>query len=420
MNSAPKSVRLHIGLFGRTNVGKSSFLNRIAGQDVAIVSPVPGTTTDVVEKAMELLPIGPVVVLDTAGLDDRSPLGAARALRARAALERSDVVVLVVEPGVWGPLEEEIVSAARQRRVPVVVVINKTDLTQPADSFVEAVGCRADACMTAECADPATRRLIADRFRECLLKVLPDDAIRSPPLLGDLVPAGGWIVLVVPIDLQAPKGRLILPQVQAIRDALDHDAMCVVIKERELGAALRRIPEPPALAVCDSQVVLKMVADLPPSVPCTTFSILFARSRGDLMEFARGAAHLDRLSPGARVLIAEACSHHALEDDIGRVKIPRWLRRHVGGDLHIEHCQGRDFPDNLTPFDLVVHCGACMLTRREVLRRIELVRRAGVPITNYGLCIAATQGVLERTLGPFPEALEAWRVARAGLREVSP
>jgi len=290
VNSSPKSLRPHIGFFGRTNVGKSSLLNLIAGQDVAITSPVPGTTTDVVEKAMELLPIGPVVLLDTAGLDDASELGARRKERTAAALERADVVVLVAEPGAWGAFEEDLVTAARARKAPVLVIVNKTDLASPDAAQVARIATAADTWMPATCVDAAARERIVVAFKERLLRVLPEEAVRTPPVVADLLPPGGLVVLVVPIDLQAPKGRLILPQVQTIRDALDGDAGALVVKERELADYLARLNRPPDLVVCDSQAVLKTVADTPPSVPCTTFSILMARVKGDLVELARGAA----------------------------------------------------------------------------------------------------------------------------------
>jgi [FeFe] hydrogenase H-cluster maturation GTPase HydF len=256
--------------------------------------------------------------------------------------------------------------------------------------------------------DTARRERVVSRFKELLLKVCPDDYINPPVLVGDLLPAGGLLVMVVPIDLQAPKGRLILPQVQAIRDALDSDAAALVVKEREYAALLGRLNRPPDLVVCDSQVVLKMVADTPRDVKCTTFSILFARFKGDLQELARGAAMIDRLRAGDRVLVAESCSHHALEDDIGRVKIPRWLRQYTGLDVQIEVSAGRDFPQDLTGYKLVVHCGSCMLTRREMLAHIQRARAQGVAITNYGLAISVTQGVLKRALSPFPAALDAY------------
>jgi len=416
MKKTPKSLRLQIGLFGRTNVGKSSFLNLVAGQDVAITSPVPGTTTDVVEKSMELLPLGPVVFLDTAGLDDVSVLAEARLRKTRKILDRSDVITLVTEPGAWGDYERQVVREAEARRTPLVVVVNKIDLQAPAADFLELVGGAAGGRLIAcSSLDFTNRDRCLNEFKKHLLAVAPDEFLNPPPLLGDLLPPGGLVAMVVPIDLQAPKGRLILPQVQAIRDALDNDAAVMVVKERELAASLKRLAQPPDLVVCDSQVVLKMVADTPPAVKCTTFSILFARYKGELLEAARGAASLERLQPGDRVLIAEACSHHAIEDDIGRVKIPRWIRQYLGGDIKVEVASGRDYPENLEEYRVVIHCGGCMLTRREMLFRIHQARARGVAVTNYGLTIAFLQGVIERVLTPFPAALETFRNARRSL-----
>ena len=409
MKSTPKSLRLHIALFGRTNVGKSSLLNLIAGQDTAIVSPEAGTTTDVVEKPMELLPLGPVVFLDTAGLDDTSSLGAKRVERTARVFDRADVILLVHEGLRRTRYEEEVEATARERGIPLVRIHNKWDLYGTETPPEEGIAVNA--------LDAGARDRFLAELKSALLKVVPEDFVAPPPLVGDLVRPGGVAVLVVPIDLQAPKGRLILPQVSTIRDALDNDAATVVCKERELAHVLGLLREPPDLVVCDSQVVLKMVADTPPGVPCTTFSILFARLKGDLRRFAEGAAAIDRLGPGDRVLIAEACSHHALEDDIGRVKIPRWLRQFAAADLAVDVYAGRDFPDNLSAYALAVQCGGCMLNRREVLSRIEKCRAAGVPVTNYGMCIARTQGVLERVLSPFPAALEAYR--RAARRPAS-
>jgi [FeFe] hydrogenase H-cluster maturation GTPase HydF len=410
MQTAPKSLRLQIGLVGRTNVGKSSFLNYIAGQDVAVTSPVPGTTTDVVEKAMELLPIGPVTFLDTAGLDDRSDLGERRLRKTAAALERADILVLLTEPNQWSEFEQRVVDDAAPRKQPVIVVVNKTDLPslgKPDAAFPQGLE-KCTGWLECSCLDAAQRERVVCRFKELLLKACPDDYVNPPALVADLLPPGGLMVMVVPIDLQAPKGRLILPQVQAIRDALDGDAAALVVKEREYAALLGRLNRPPDLVVCDSQVVLKMVADTPASVKCTTFSILFARYKGDLQALARGAAMIDRLRAGDRVLVAESCSHHALEDDIGRVKIPRWLRQYTGLDVQIDVSAGRDFPQDLTGYKLVVHCGSCMLTRREMLAHIQRAQAQGVAITNYGLAISVTQGVLKRALSPFPAALDAF------------
>ncbi len=398
MQKTPKSLRLHIALFGRTNVGKSSFLNLVAGQDVAIVSSQPGTTTDVVEKPMELLPIGPVVFLDTAGIDDTTALGEKRIGRTEKVFDRADVILLLHEGDRVTEFEERVAAKAEEKKIPVVRIANKIDLADPTGW----------AGLKVNSTDLSLRDQVLASLKAELLRVCPDEFITPPPLMGDLLKPGGLAMLVVPIDLQAPKGRLILPQVSTIRDALDSDAATLVCKEREYAHMLSMLSRKPDVAICDSQMVLKMVADTPPEIPCTTFSILFARLKGDLRKFAMGAAAIDRLEPGDKVLIAESCSHHALEDDIGRVKIPRWLRQYVGVDVEIDVYSGRDFPDNLSEYKLAVQCGGCMQNRREVLSRIEKCESAGVPITNYGLCISQTQGVLKRVLSPFPAALDAY------------
>lgn len=404
MSGVSRGERLHLALIGRTNVGKSTFLNFLAGQDVALTSPLPGTTTDVVEKSMELSPLGPVVWLDTPGLEDTTELGPQRMERTRRVFDRADIVVLLREWGEETPAEIGARQEAERRQIPVVTVYNKADVNPP-PSGTEALMCSA--------LDTGARETFLARLKTELLTVCPESFLNPPALVGDLLPAGGLMVLVVPIDLQAPKGRLIVPQVQALRDALDHDSAILVVKEREYASALDRLKDPPSLVVCDSQVVLKMVADTPDAVPCTTFSILMARMKGDLAQLAEGAAALDHMHPGDRILISESCSHHALEDDIGRVKIPRWIRQYAGVAVEVESCAGRDFPENLQRYRLVVQCGGCMHNRRTMLTRIEQCRAAGVPITNYGVCIAKTQGVLRRVLSPFPFALLAYDKALA-------
>lgn len=404
MDKAPKSLRLHIGLFGRTNVGKSSFLNMVSGQDVAITSPIPGTTTDVVEKTMELLPIGPVVFLDTAGLDDRSELSERRIKKTRKIFDRSDVLVLIVEPGIWTAFEEEIVQEARKRKIPFIIAVNKVDEAPVSDAFLSVLKERTNHVFACSSVQQEARNEYVHALKKLILQVCPDDFLKPPPLLGDLIPRNGLVVLIVPIDLEAPKGRIILPQVQAIRDGLDHNAAVLVVKESEYKDVLGKLKGLPDLVVCDSQVVDKMVADSPADVSCTTFSILLARWKGDLAECVRGARAIDGLKPNDKILIAESCSHHAIEDDIGRVKIPKWLKNYTGFNLDFSVCSGRDYPENLKEFKLIVHCGACMLTRREMLFRIQEARRAQVPITNYGVLISYVYGVLERVLAPFPEA----------------
>ena len=405
MDNTPKGNRLHIALLGRTNVGKSSLLNLMLGQDIAITSPVAGTTTDIVEKAMELLPLGPVLFLDTAGLDDISELSSARLKKTAKVFDRTDVIILVTEPDTWTDYEESVLTKAKKRKIPVLVVINKIDLHKPSADHLKFLQSKSERILTVSCNDETKRHNYLEALKQQLLEVAPADFIGTPSLIGDLLPPGGLAVLVVPIDLQSPKGRLILPQVQTIRDALDNDAMTLVVKERELAAALANLKNPPAIVVTDSQAILKVTADVPKEIPVTTFSILFARQKSDLTIMARGVAAIDNLQPGDRVLIAEACSHHALEDDIGRIKIPRWLRQYVGGDLQIDISSGRDYPDDLKKYKLILHCGGCMINRREMLTRLRKAQDARVPVTNYGVAISFLQGVISRSLAPFPSAL---------------
>lgn len=412
MNGTPKGNRLHIALFGRTNVGKSSLLNLLIGQDIAIISPEAGTTTDVVEKAMELFPLGPVLFLDTAGLDDISSLSRLRLQKTEKIIQRADVILLVIEPDRWTEYEERVLTEAKDREIPVIVVINKIDVCEPAADFMKFISDRAGRVVLVSSVERKKRDDYIVPLKRHLLDVCPDDFVQPPPLIGDLLPSGGLAVLVVPIDLEAPKGRLILPQVQTIRDTLDNDSTALIVKERELAQALDRLKKPPDIVVCDSQVVLKMCTDTPSWVPSTTFSILFARHKGDLVEAAKGVAAVENLQPGDRILIAEACSHHPLQDDIGRVKIPRWLRQFTGFNVHIDVYAGRDYPGNLEEYKLIIHCGACMLTRREMLNRIQKAKEAGIPITNYGVIISLLQGVLQRVLTPFPEALLAFNQKR--------
>lgn len=409
MKKTPKGNRLHLGIFGRTNVGKSSFLNVLAGQDIAITSPVSGTTTDVVEKNMELLPIGPVVILDTAGLDDTSMLSKKRIEKTKKILKRSDIIILVTEPNTWTDFEENILNEAKAENTPVIIIVNKIDIEIPTDSFIDTIRKKnGEHYLLMSCVLIDKYDSYINNLKQILQEVLPMEFINPPPLVGDLINPGGIAVLVVPIDLQAPKGRLILPQVQTIRDILDNDGATIVVKERELKNVLDNMKVKPDIVIGDSQIVLKMCADVPNDIKCTTFSILFARLKGDLVESARGAAYIEKLMPGDKVLIAEACSHHPLEDDIGRVKIPRWIRQYVGSDIEIDSFSGHDYPDNLNEYSAIVHCGGCMITRKEMLNRIKYAKYSHVPITNYGVAISFLHGVLRRTLAPFPAALEAY------------
>lgn len=399
MQDTPRGNRLHIALFGRRNAGKSSLINALANQDLAIVSPVAGTTADPVYKSMEILPIGPVVLIDTAGLDDTGELGRKRVAKSLAVLDKTDLVLLVVDPRQgYGTVERKVIETAGKMEVPLLAVINKVDLLPDPKALPFAIPDLPRVMVSA-----VTGHGIGE-LKQAVVKLAPNDWT-APTIAGDLVPPGETALLVAPIDLAAPKGRLILPQVQTIRDLLDHDCLAVVVKERELKIALQKLRQPPALVITDSQVFLKVDADTPPGVPMTSFSILFARYKGDLATLVAGALAVDDLQPGDRVLIAEACTHHRVADDIGTVKIPRWLRQHAGGELDFHWSSGLELPRDLAGYKLIVHCGACMINRREMLSRIMAARAAGVPVVNYGVLIAHMHGILRRALGPFPEVL---------------
>jgi len=409
MQTTPKGLRLHIGFFGRRNVGKSSLLNAITREQVSIVSDQAGTTTDPVEKPMELLPLGPVTFIDTAGIDDEGALGALRIEKTRQIFERTDLAVIITEAGLWGEFERLLADEFFAKSIPAIVVANKTDLYPSATTALEWT---ASPGLPLIATSATTGRGLAE-LRQALIDSAPDDFVNSPGIIGDLVGPGALVTLVVPIDKEAPKGRLIVPQVQTLRDLLDSDSAGMVVKERELTWALSNLKTPPAMVVTDSQAFLKVAADTPREIKMTSFSILFARFKGNLTEMTLGALAVEDLKPGDRVLIAEACSHHPIADDIGRVKIPRWLTQYVGGRLNFETVKGHDFPQDLSGYQLVVHCGACMHTRREMLNRIMRCRRSGTPISNYGLVIAYSLGIFERALEPFPGALEAYLQARA-------
>jgi len=408
MNTTPKANRLHVAIFGRTNVGKSSLLNYFLGQDLAVTSPEPGTTTDVVERAVELLPLGPVLFLDTPGLDDTSSLAQLRIRKTESIFHRADVILLVTEAGKWSSYEENVLQKAKQKEIPLISIINKIDLEAPTTSFYERLTSMTGRVVLLSTRNEAERNNAIDLLKRYLIEVAPDDFMETPSLVKDLLPPEGLALLIVPIDMEAPKGRLILPEVQTIRDTLDNDAAALVVKEHQLAAILRNLKRLPDLAICDSQAIRQVAAEVPLEVPCTTFSILFARQKGNLTAAAEGAAVITTLRPGDRILIAESCSHHPLQDDIGRAKIPRWLKEYVGGDLAIDVSAGRDYPKDLDQYRLVIHCGGCMLNRREMLSRIQKAKEADVPITNYGMVISLTQGVIRRVLSPFPFALSAF------------
>lgn len=400
MNETPRGNRLHIALFGRRNAGKSSLINALTNQSLAIVSSVAGTTTDPVYKSMEILPIGPVVVIDTAGLDDVGELGQLRISKSLEVLRKSDLVLLVVDSGIGiGEPEKSLAAKCLDQKIPFILVFNKTDLQdvppETLDTAQKELGAVTAVAVSAE------KRKGIGELKIAMVRYAPAHW-DNQTIVGDLLQPGDIAILVVPIDLAAPAGRLILPQVQMIRDILDHDALAYTVKERELKECIASLNRKPKIVITDSQVFLKADADTPPDVMLTSFSILFARYKGDLETMVRGARAIDHLKPGDKVLISESCTHHRVEDDIGTVKIPRWLRQHVGGELIVDHSSGLTFPQNLSEYKLVLHCGACMTNRREMLARIVQVQQAGVPIVNYGVAIAALMGILPRALSPFP------------------
>ena len=399
--ATPKGFRLHIGIYGRRNAGKSSILNAITNQQVSIVSDFAGTTTDPVEKAMELLPLGPVQFIDTAGVDDEGDLGKLRIEKTIKAFDRTDMGLIIFDKE-WGDYEEEIFNELNRRSVPVIAIANKSDI-YPDTPVDKPLALGINTIRTS-----ATNRDGIAAIRESMLKIAPDDFINSPAIVGDIVGSGEIAVLVVPIDKEAPKGRLILPQVQTIRDLLDSDSYCMVVKERELKSALKKLNFPPKLVVTDSQAFLKVVADIPQEAPLTSFSVLFSRFKGDLLTQATGALAIENLKQNDKILVAEACSHHPIGEDIGRVKIPRWLTQYTGCKLDFTTIQGHDFPEDITPYKLIIHCGACTFNRRNVLSRIMKCRDMGIPVTNYGLTIAYSLGIMERALEPFPAALNAF------------
>lgn len=387
MNQTPSGERLHIAFFGRRNVGKSSLVNAVTGQELAIVSDVKGTTTDPVYKSMELLPLGPVRIIDTPGIDDEGELGALRVRRTKQVLNRTDIAVLVAD-GSWGAVEAELLSLIREKKIPSLIVRNKADLGEaapelPADAFPVS----------------ALTGLNIHRLKEKMASLVVEEKPR--PLVSDLLKPGDVAVLVVPIDKAAPKGRLILPQQQTIRDILEAGASALVCRDTELTETLARLSAPPRLVITDSQVFGKVSRLVPPEIPLTSFSILMARYKADLPELVEGAAVVDSLRDGDRVLIAEGCTHHRQCGDIGTEKIPNWIRRHTGAEPEFSFVSGGAFPEDLSGYRMVIHCGGCMQTGREIRWRMVCCAEQGVPVTNYGILIAYLNGILPRVTELF-------------------
>lgn len=405
MNETPSADRVHIGFFGKRNAGKSSIVNKVTGQELAVVSDVKGTTTDPVSKAMELLPLGPVVIIDTPGIDDEGHLGELRVRKAKQVLNRVDVAVLVVDATVGKTsVDEELIRIFKEKEIPYLVVYNKADLLKTKDgnrlSSENKLNQNAEQSIYASAVTGQNIYELKERIAS--LAVTDELKLR---LVGDLLEPSDFVILVVPIDKAAPKGRLILPQQQTIRDVLEAGAAAIVIKEDELSNTLENLGKKPKLVITDSQVFAKVSKETPEDIWLTSFSILFARFKGNLKAAAAGAAAIDRLKDGDKILISEGCTHHRQCDDIGTVKLPRWIRNYTGKDLEFEYSSGRDFPEDVTKYSLIVHCGGCMLNEREMRYRQKCALDQEIPITNYGIAIAYMQGILKRCVEMFPDVL---------------
>lgn len=394
MQSTPRSGRLHIAIFGRRNAGKSSLINALSSQEAALVSDVPGTTTDPVYKAMEILPIGPVCFIDTAGLDDEGTLGELRIKRTMKVLSQTDVALLIIDSSNFAEkFEEEIFQKIKSSGIPVVAVINKSDISTNGSDIKRAV----EKWNLPDVRVSSKTGSGIEELKEKIIEAAKPEIFETP-IAGDLIKPGDTVITVIPIDKSAPKGRLILPQVMTIRDILDHDGRAVMVKEDQLCGAIKNLKELPKLVITDSQIIERVKKDTPPGILFTSFSILFARYRGDINTLVEGAKTVENLKPGDEILIAEACTHHPTSDDIGRSKIPRWLNGKAGGSLKFSYCVGGDFPPNLEKYKLVIHCGACMINRKAMLHRIMEARKSKVPIVNYGVLISYIHNVLEDAL----------------------
>ncbi len=401
MNQTPMSERVHIGFFGKRNAGKSSVMNAVTGQELAVVSDVKGTTTDPVYKSMELLPLGPVVMMDTPGIDDEGELGGLRVKKSYQVLNKADAAVLVID-GASGASQEDraLLERIRRKGIPFAAVLNKQELSSEKirESTAEILGLSVDEILPVSAGKGTGIRELKEKIAKIAKREEPQRRI-----VGDMISPSDFVVLVVPIDSAAPKGRLILPQQQTIRDILEADAVSVVIKEDRVRETIESLGKKPRLVITDSQAFSKVAADTPEDIPLTSFSILFAGYKGNLRTAVAGVTALDRLNDGDKILISEGCTHHRQCDDIGTVKIPRWIREYTGKDIRIETTSGTEFPDELSGYKLIVHCGGCMLNEREMKYRLSCAEDQGVPMTNYGILIAYVKGILKRSVEIFPE-----------------
>lgn len=398
LHETSRGMRIALAFLGRRNAGKSSLLNALVGYDLAIVSDQAGTTTDPVNKAVEINPLGPCLVIDTAGIDDVGELGKQRIKKTQAVIKDADVGLIIIGDGQWTAFEEDILGKLQSKGKPVIIVLNKTDfhpytelektLQQRKLNYVSTI---------------ATANEGINELKQQIRELKNVTGLEEPSIIGDLIQGGDLVLLVVPLDLGAPKGRLILPQVQTIRDILDNDGSAIVVKERELADTLDKLSVPPRLVITDSQVVLKVAGDVPEDIPLTTFSTVFSRFKGNLRQLVEGVYDIDKLQNGDRVLIAEACTHHAMADDIGRVKIPRWISQYTGKKLQFDLAAGPNLPDNINEYHLIMQCGGCTISRTAYQNRQEAAATLGIPMTNYGIAISYVQGVLPRIIRPFPE-----------------
>lgn len=399
LNATPSSERVHIGIFGKRNAGKSSLINAITGQNLAIVSEAKGTTTDPVYKAMELLPMGPVMIIDTPGIDDEGVLGSLRIQKAYQVLNKTDIALVIIDAAV-GPSAEDLrlIKRINAKKIPLLIVINKCEtINEDKKTAYQALLPNGKLLFVS-----AEQKLNIFELKEAIAQTVPADENKAQ-IVADLLSPSDFVVLVVPIDSAAPKGRLILPQQQTIRDILEADAAAIVVKENELTNTLQNLGKPPKLVITDSQVFKKVAAETPADILLTSFSILFARYKGNLQTAVQGVTALENLEDGDKILVGEGCTHHRQCDDIGTVKLPRWIKEYTGKNPEFIFTSGTEFPLDLSPYKMIIHCGACMLNEREMQYRIKCAADQNIPFTNYGITIAYINGILKRTVEPFPQ-----------------
>ena len=402
--NTPKSLRLHIGIFGRINVGKSTLVNYVSGQDTSIVSSVAGTTTDSVYKSMEFSPLGPVTLIDTAGIDDTSDLSKERIERTAKVFDSTDVAIIVLAPNVWTEYENDIIKQLNSKKTPFLFVINNYKKESLAEDFIKKVSLY-KFIETELLQENGYREQFLSTLKQHLLSIIPEDILNLQPLTQNIIKSFQTVVMVVPLDLGAPKGRLILPQVQMIRACLDINAIVIITKETELKQTLEKLKNKPDIVICDSQVVKKVLDIIPEDVAFTTFSIIFSSNKSDFKTMLEGIKAIKNLKPTDKVLIAEACSHHASKDDIGRVKIPKLLSNYLGFELKFDVASGIDYPKNLEQYSLIIHCGGCMINKKQMISRLNYAVGKNIPITNYGMVISFVNNTLDRVIQPFIKSI---------------